>query len=181
MDEKSVSRELPFGTAFTRRTIVRGGAIVLSGATMITPVLGALDRPLGIVSAQAIHQEETFAAAPSRFYEALLDSKEFTALSGGQLAIIDRDAGGTFSLFAGVITGRNIENVTNKRIVQAWRNNLAWPAGLYSIVRFELRPQGPGTLVILDHTGFPNAGSEAEHLASGWSEHYWRPLRKYLA
>jgi hypothetical protein len=29
------------------------------------------------------------------------------------------------------------------------------------------------------YTGFPKG--EAEHLASGWQEHYWDPLAKYLS
>jgi hypothetical protein len=54
-----------------------------------------------------------------------------------------------------------------------------WPDGIYSIARFELVAQGSGTRIIFDHTGFPP--ELAEHLASGWTENYWTPLRKYLS
>jgi activator of HSP90 ATPase len=171
-------QDIPCAPSFTRRALVAGGA--LGGVAMIAPALAAPKKPGGIIPARAIHQEVTIAAAPSRIYEALLDSKQFAAFSG-MPATIDRGAGGAFSLFNGVITGRNIEEVPSERLVQAWRNNLAWPAGLFSVVRFVLTASGDGTRVVLDHTGFPLDKGEAESLVSGWYSHYWTPLQKYFA
>ena len=76
------------------------------------------------------------------------------------------------------VEGRNVELVPNQRIVQAWRP-ASWPAGVYSIVRFELSQRESLTRVSLDHAGF----SEAlwEHLNRGWVANYWDPLRAYLA
>jgi activator of HSP90 ATPase len=65
-----------------------------------------------------LHQEVDFKAAPPRIYEALLDSKQFSAFSEAP-ATINRDAGGAFSLFGGHIIGRNIELAANQRIIQA--------------------------------------------------------------
>jgi len=123
-----------------------------------------------------IHQEIDFNASPQRIYEALLDAKQFTAFSG-RAAEINRDVGGTFSLFDGHINGRNVELVPNKRIVQAWRT-VDWPEGVYSIAKFELKAQGPGTHLIFDHVGFPERLHD--HLAVGWEENYWSLLRKYF-
>jgi activator of HSP90 ATPase len=67
--------------------------------------------------------------------------------------------------------------VPNQRIVQAWRVN-NWPAGLYSIARFELIEQGSGAKIVFDHTGFPKG--DADHLAEGWKGNYWEPLKKFL-
>jgi activator of HSP90 ATPase len=131
-----------------------------------------------IVNARTIHQEEDFKASPARIYEALLDTKQFTAMSGGMAASIQREVGGTFSVFDGHIVGRNLELVPNRRIVQAWRV-VPWPEGIYSIARFELNTQGSGTRIVFDHTGFPP--KLAESLLSGWNEHYWDALRKYLS
>jgi activator of HSP90 ATPase len=89
-----------------------------------------------------------------------------------------REEGGLFTLFGGYITGRNVELVPNVRIVQAWRTG-GWPAGTYSIARFELVEQGAGTKIVFDHTGFPKGA--AERLAAGWKAHYWEPLEKLLA
>jgi activator of HSP90 ATPase len=130
-----------------------------------------------IITVKAIHHELEFPSSPQQIYETLLDSKKFTALSGGRAAEIHREVGGSFSLFAGHIVGRNLELIPARRIVQAWRV-VPWPEGVYSIAKFELQNQGARTKVIFDHTGFPT--DLAEHLESGWQENYWKALRSYL-
>ena len=136
---------------------------------------------LPIVSAQSdksitIHQEIEFNATPQQLYDALLDGKQFSEFSG-RAAEINRDVGGPFSLFKGHIVGRNVELVPNERIVQAWRV-VTWPEGVYSIVRFELKPHGSGTHLAFDHVGFPEGLHD--HLAAGWEENYWSLLKKHF-
>jgi activator of HSP90 ATPase len=123
-----------------------------------------------------IRQEVDFTASPAKVYEALLDSKQFTAFSG-RPAEINREVGGAFSLFGGHIVGRNLELVPNKRIVQAWRV-VSWPEGEYSIARFNLDTQGSGTHLVFDHIGFPEGLHD--HLAEGWESNYWSLLKKYF-
>jgi len=123
-----------------------------------------------------LHQETKFAATPKRLYEAITDSKQFAAFSG-MPAEIDPKEGGSFSMFNGMIVGRNIEMVPDHLIVQAWRPT-HWDPGIYSIVKFELKPQGSETLIVLDHTGFPQG--EFDHLNPGWKWRYWDPLKKFL-
>jgi activator of HSP90 ATPase len=124
-----------------------------------------------------LHQEVDFKAGRQRIYEALLDSKQFATFTG-MPAEIGREAGATFSLFGGLIVGRNVELVPKKRIVQAWRPT-NWDAGVYSLVKFELEEEGGQSRVVLDHTGFPEGSFR--HLNFGWYSHYWEPLRKFLA
>jgi activator of HSP90 ATPase len=126
----------------------------------------------------SLHQEVTFAAAPARLYAALLSSKAFTAFSGFP-ATIDPRPGGAVSLFGGQVMGRNIELVPNQRIVQAWRAVEDFPPGVYSLVKIDLTPKAGGTLLTLDHTGFPPG--HFDHLNAGWAPHYWEPLRKFFA
>jgi activator of HSP90 ATPase len=167
----------------TRRQMIAGGAIGFCGLAILGTQADAQDTATGstraktIIATRAIHQEVDFKAEPRRIYEALLDAKQFTAFSGGRTAEIDRTVGGTFSLFAGHIVGRNLELVLNRRIVQAWRV-VPWPEGIYSIARFELLGQSSGTRILFDHTGFPS--ELAEHLEKGWNENYWTALQKYL-
>lgn len=126
--------------------------------------------------ANSIHEVVELHGSPHKVYEALLDSKEFAKFSG-LAARIDRQPGGMFSLFDGQITGRTVELIPDKRIVQAWRA-ASWPEGAYSIVRFELEATGSGTRMVFDHIGF--AAGLKEHLADGWQGHYFGPLKKYL-
>jgi len=124
----------------------------------------------------AIHQEIDFNVPPARIYEILLDARQFSAFTHDTAEIQPR-AGEPFKLFGGRIEGRNVELVPNQRIVQAWRP-ASWPAGVYSIVRFELVARDSGTRIFFDHTGFPE--ENREHLNEGWPRNYWDPLRKYL-
>jgi uncharacterized protein YndB with AHSA1/START domain len=124
-----------------------------------------------------IHQEVYFKVSPQKVYEALLSSKQFsesTKKSYSNFSIssakIDSTIGGTFAVFDGHIIGRILELVPNQRIVQAWRV-VDWPAGVYSIARYELKVEGTGTQLIFDHIGFPEGLKE--HLSLGWQEHYW--------
>lgn len=170
--------------ATTRRQMIAGVAFAFGS-------LGAGSRIFGKTQQQAmketpstaanakrtsLHLEIDYKVKPERIYEALLDSKQFAAFSG-MPAEIDPKAGGAFSMFGGMIVGRNVELIPDQRIVQAWRPT-HWDPGVYSIVRFELKPQGSETLLVLDHTGFPEG--EYDHLEWGWSNHYTEPLKKFL-
>jgi activator of HSP90 ATPase len=124
----------------------------------------------------SLHLDFDYKASPQRIYEALLDSKQFAVFSG-MPAEIDPKEGGAFSMFGGMIVGRNVELVPNQRVVQAWRPT-HWDPGVYSIVRFELKPRDSETMLVLDHTGFPEG--EFDHLEWGWNNHYGEPLKKFL-
>ncbi len=138
-------------------------------------------------SAEAIHQEPVFKASRKRVYEALTETKQFdrlVKLSGISDALgtkptqISNEVGGTFTIFGGHIIGRQLELLPDERIVQAWRA-VDWEPGWYSIAKFNLVEQGSDTKIVFDHTGFPKG--LGKHLASGWKEHYWDTLQKYLA
>ncbi len=124
-----------------------------------------------------IHQEVELKASPTKVYEALMASDQHAAFTGGP-ADISRDVGGAISCHGGQVVGRNIELVDNQRIVQAWRI-AAWDEGVYSIVRFELKAEGDGTRLIMDHDAVPEANRE--HIAEGWNTRYWEPLAKFLS
>jgi len=125
----------------------------------------------------SLHQEIDLQASPQRIYDALLDSKQFAEFSG-EAAQIGREEGSAFSMFGGVIVGRNIELAPAQRSVQAWRPS-HWAPGTYSIVRFELKARNAQATLILDHTGFPEG--DFSSLNYGWGLKYWDPLKRFLA
>jgi len=132
----------------------------------------AQTKPQGI----SIHHELDYKVAPASIYKVFLDAKQFAACTGSP-ASIEPSPGATFKLFDGLIEGRNIELLPDRRIVQAWRP-ASWPAGIYSIVKFEFAARGAGTHTVFDHTGFPE--DERQSLDEGWTSHYFEPLHKYL-
>ena len=172
--------------ASTRRQIIAGIALAFGGLAPSRNVWAETRQQQNMKEAPStaangartsLHQQIELNASPQRIYEILLDSKQFAAFTG-MPAEIDPKAGGSFTMFGGMIVGRNVELIPNQRIVQAWRPT-HWDPGVYSIVKFELKPHGSGTMMILDHWGFPEG--DYDSLFSGWSSHYWEPLKKYLA
>ena len=175
----------------TRRQMMIGTAVALGGLAAGS-VFAWAETEEGIShTAESIHQETVFGASPKRVYDALTRTVQFdkvvrlsAAMNSGMKQKLGAEptrvnpvAGGAFALFGGYVTGRQVELVPNQRIVQAWRAG-SWAPGVYSIAKFELTPQGSGTKLIFDHTGFPPG--EAQHLAEGWKGNYWEPLAKYL-
>ena len=178
----SENRSAVIGTS-TRRRVIAGVALAFGSLAAGSEVWGKTEQQGRQETANpanqartSLHQEVDFKASPQRIYEILLDSKQFAAFSG-MPAEIDAKEGGAFSTFGGLVAGRNIELIPAQRIVQAWRPT-HWEPGVYSIVKFDLKAQGAGTSVTLDHTGFPPG--KFDDLDPGWKVRYWDPLKKFL-
>ncbi len=157
------------------RQVARGQSKVIMGETV-----NNADSAKGII----IKQSTYFEVDPAKVYVTLLGSAAFSACTkksfdmfSASSAKIDSVVGGSFSLFDGHITGRILELVPNQRIVEAWRV-VDWPAGIYSIVRFDLLADGNGTRINFEHIGFPEGLKK--HLSDGWQEHYWDAMKKYF-
>jgi activator of HSP90 ATPase len=130
----------------------------------------------------SIHQEATIDAAPEEVYAVLTDGEKFAAATGQPARLGDRE-GEPFTIFSGRIEGRQIELVPGERVVQAWRfggdHPETWAAGVYSIVRFTLQPEGTATKLVVDHDAIPEQWEE--HIASGYPTFYLSPLARYFA
>src|SRR5262249_38561048 len=165
-----------------------GVALLCCGSVAVAQDIAA---PEGLTAdAPAIHQAALISASCARVYATLTDAKKFAALPrlsdaadlltapNAKPTTISTHPGGAFVLFGGYITGRNLELVPDKRLLQAWRA-ASWDAGEYSVVRFELRTEAAGCRIVFDQRGFPP--SQGKSLAYGWRTHYWEPLEKLLA
>ena len=177
------------GHSTTRRQMMLGGAVALGSFALCTANSWAVVDDGISRSSESIHQEPVFQGNRKRIYEVLTDSRQFdeivrlsAAMRSGAIenkpAQISSEIGGPFTLFGGYIVGRQLDLVSGERIVQAWRV-IGWAPGVYSVARFALGGAGGTTRLVFDHEAFP--GGQAEHLASGWQEHYWGPLARFLA
>ncbi len=166
--------------ALTRRNLISAtvAAFIANRATNLFAASRQSASPPSSANASrtSLHQEIDLKTTPARIYSVLLDSKQFAAFSH-EPADIHGEPGGTFSMFGARILGRNIELLPNQRIVQAWRS-AGWDPGTYSLVRFDFKPQGTQTRVLLDHYGFPVG--DYDNLYSGWNTHYWNPLQLFF-
>ncbi|MGH2913485.1 MAG: SRPBCC domain-containing protein [Solirubrobacteraceae bacterium] len=130
----------------------------------------------------SIHQEAVVDATPAQVYAVLTDGVKFAAATGMPARVRDRE-GEQFALFGGRVEGRQIELVPGERVVQAWRfggeHPDTWDAGVYSVVRFTLKPEGKATKLVIDHHGIPSEWQD--HIASGYPTFYADPIARHFA
>jgi activator of HSP90 ATPase len=180
----------------SRRQISGGIGLAAAGMSLlgISPVQAATTpaNSSGEIAGTnaAIHQEVSFSTTAAQIYAALTIAEQFDKVVqlsaakhmagmslGSTPTQIDARPGGAFALYGGYVTGFNLELVPDTRLVQAWRAG-SWAPGIYSIARFVLSQRDARTMLVFDHTGFPNEA--AQHLATGWHINYWEPLAKAL-
>ena len=130
----------------------------------------------------SIHQEAVIEATPAQVYAYLTSGELFAAATEMPAQVSDRE-GEPFSLFGGRVEGRQVELVPGERVVQAWRFGSAhpdaWEPGVYSIVRFTLRPEGDATRLVIDHHAIPPEWQQ--HIESGYPSFYQGPLTRCFA
>jgi activator of HSP90 ATPase len=126
----------------------------------------------------AIKQKTLIPATPDEVYEAFMDAKKHSAFTGSK-ATCDPKVGGEFTAWDGYIFGRNLELEKGKKIVQEW-STTDWPDA-YSPSKLELafKKTEDGTEISMIHSNVP--AEQADDLAEGWVEFYWKPLKEYFS
>jgi activator of HSP90 ATPase len=88
---------------------------------------------------------------------------------------MNAEIGTEFSLWGGDIYGKNVEVVSEKKLVQEWfAGDWAKP----SIVTFTLKTEGNKTVVELEHADVPD--DEFEDIDQGWNDYYLGPMKEFL-
>jgi activator of HSP90 ATPase len=83
-----------------------------------------------------------------------------------------------FQLTGGYSTGKNLELIPGKRIVQTWRA-ADWPEGVGSTATFDFEQQGDNAVIRFTQTNVPDDYLDA--IEQGWVDYYWEPMRTYLS
>jgi len=124
-----------------------------------------------------ITQTEIFEnTTPEKLYELLMDEAHHSEFTGAD-AHISNEVGGTFTAYDDYATGRNLELVVGKKIIQSWRAS-DWPEGVVSTITYEFEQDGDNTIIHFTQTGVP--ANQLGAIAKGWTEFYWEPIRDYL-
>jgi len=84
--------------------------------------------------------------------------------------------GSEFSLYDGDISGKNIEFIKDKKIVQEWYFDN--PEGQESIVTIKLHTDKKGTSVELVHTNIPDEAYD--DIVEGWNYGYIDAIREIV-
>ena len=127
---------------------------------------------------EAIEVSAEFNVSPKRLYEAWLDGKQHTALTGGAEASVEAWVGGEHTAWDGYIWGKIVVLEPNRRIVQTWRTSEFPEDSEDSQLEVFLEPTASGTRLRLVHTRIPDG--QGDMYRGGWDESYFRPMRSYF-
>ncbi len=126
----------------------------------------------------SINQVAIFNSTAKQVYEALIDDRKLSFITGS-IANIDKNVNGKFNVFDGYCHGYNIELIPNKKIVQAWHfAEDGWPEDHFSICTFILEESENKTILTFTQTEVPEHKVDA--LSNGWEDYYWKPLYEFL-
>lgn len=113
-------------------------------------------------------------AEPSDVYSAL--TNQFTIeLWSGHPAQMSTEPGSDFSLWDGDITGKNLEFVQDKKIVQEWYFGDQTDK---SIVTISIFPDRNDSSVTIEHTNIPD--NDFSDIAEGWKEYYIDSINSFF-
>lgn len=105
-------------------------------------------------------------AEPSDVFSALTNPYTIELWSGYP-AVMSQEPGSEFSLWEGDITGKNIEIIQNKKLMQEWYFG---DQEERSIVTITIVPDRENSSVTVEHTNIPD--EDFNDIAEGWREYY---------
>ncbi len=120
----------------------------------------------------------TLPAPAEGVYDAWLDSACHSAMTGAP-ATIGQRVGDPFAAWDGYITGKTLELLPGRRIVQSWRTTEFGATDPDSTITVELEPIRTGTRLTLSHSGVPDDQTDYEN--GGWRDFYFSPMQAYFA
>jgi uncharacterized protein YndB with AHSA1/START domain len=112
-------------------------------------------------------------APPEDVYKALTQPLTLTLWTGSE-AIMSTEPGSDFSLWDESISGKNLEFVENKTIVQQWYFGDQVEESIVTII---LHPEKKGSSVELRHTNIPD--EDYDNIVDGWNQDYFGGLQEF--
>jgi uncharacterized protein YndB with AHSA1/START domain len=129
------------------------------------------------VATESIQVSGLIPATPKEIYTAWLDSTAHSKFTGS-IVTVEPHVGGTHTAWNGTITGKTLELIPNRRIVQSWRSTDFPSEAPDSRLEVCLAPRKDGAEITFLHSGIPEGqGHEYE---ARWLDRYLTPMRQYF-
>lgn len=116
-------------------------------------------------------------ASPARLHRMYLNPRLHAAFSGAPVKIAARP-GAQFRAFGGKISGKILQLLPNRLIVQSWRSVHFGKRDLDSTLVLAFFPQHVGARIELTQVNV--ADRDYAGVCEGWFKYYWLPWREYL-
>ncbi|KAJ3230476.1 hypothetical protein HDU81_004465 [Chytriomyces hyalinus] len=154
----------PSGTQYKPKPPAADDAEVAKKPNVPSSVVGALS---------TITMNVEFVCSASDLYNTLLEPGRAQIWSRGP-AQIKPEVGAEVSLFGGNVTGKILELVPNKKIVQTWRLK-SWPSNHHSKVTITLEEQRESVTLRLTQTEVPVG--EKDLTQKNWTGYYFNGIK----
>lgn len=124
-----------------------------------------------------IKQKVVISATPDEVYNAFMNAKIHSKFTNSKATIVPK-VGGRITAWDNYITGKNLELVKGKKIVQEWSTS-EWPEDYKpSILKITLKKIGNRTELTMVQSKVPKA--QMKSYSDGWKDFYWKPLKEYF-
>jgi uncharacterized protein YndB with AHSA1/START domain len=125
-----------------------------------------------------IRQKVMIDATPEEVYRAYVDPGQHAAFTGTKVVGTPR-VGARFQTGDAYISGKFLELVRGKKVVQEWKTT-EWPAGYPpSLLTLTFRAKGSKTELEMVHSKVP--AEQVSMYTEGWHEFYWEPLKAFFS
>ena len=125
-----------------------------------------------------VKQSVVLPAPAKKLYAMYLSARRHAAITGHKVVIGARP-GAKFRAFGGALSGRILQTVPGKLIVQAWRSTAFRKSDGDSTLILRFTPRGARRgRIDLVHVNVPP--HDYRGVNNGWKQYYWGPWRKYL-
>ena len=119
----------------------------------------------------------TLPAPPERLFDMYLDPVAHAAFTGAPVRVAPKE-GAEFQAFDKALSGRILQLVPKRLIVQSWRASHWKEEDLDSTLVLTFHPDEGGARIELVHVNV--ADHDFAGVSQGWEKYYWTPWRKYL-
>lgn len=119
---------------------------------------------------KTISQKVTFKnTTPDELYDLYMDSDKHSIVTGAT-ATLNKKAGEAYMTYDNYVTGKNLQLITGKLIVQTWRASDWGPGDVDSTFILLFEKNGKDTIVYMTHANLPER--QASDLKQGWID-FW--------
>jgi activator of HSP90 ATPase len=129
--------------------------------------------------AKTITQKVLFKNTTTKvLYKMYMNEKTHSIVTASPAKITPKE-GSKFSAHNGSITGKNLQLLKDKLIVQSWRINDWDVQAIDSTFILSFEQNGKDAVLTMVHANIPD--QHVKHIDKGWKDYYWTPWKMHLA
>ena len=110
-------------------------------------------------------------------YNLYMDAKQHSAVIGAPVKIQNKE-GAAFTAYDDYISGKNLQLIPGKLIVQSWWASDWNEKEIISTFILLFEQNGTDAIVNMTHANVPD--EQYKSIKEGWDQYYWNPWKEYI-